>query len=556
MNELTPQQRAELNRRRLEAQIAIQENNRTPMQQLGERVGDFMGTAAPVAEDVARSGGSGLVRGATALLDTPGAIASGGARLIERGFDRMFGGNAPQWTQQIDEGFAGGPMSGEAAQRGVEALPGGEATLNYSPETTAGDYAKTVGEFIPGAMLGPGGVGGNVVRYGVLPGLASEAAGKATEGSAFEPYARIAAALLTPLATGHSTNRARPLFGADPEDARMAETLMRHGVRPTAGQVSNRPLLRRLEGSVGDVPGQADDVTAAAMRTTGSTARRATTDALQQAQDDIVQVMDDAVAGVTFVPSSQMAQDAQDVVTNYLRQTANANVVPDVDNVASEIIDLATRPQGGQVSLSTLQDWRSRLGSLVRGNNDATREAAFELRSIIDDATQAQLQALGRADDVARLATAREQYRNWLAVARASTRAGAENGIISPTALNRSVVNTEGWQRAAVGNTTELGRLSRAAAGVLRPESTVNPGGVRTISEQLMGGGLGAAAGMSVMPQNPGMGAALGAAAGNAAVEGGQRLFRSPAAQMMLMDPRSRIAQAMLAGPGAYAGQR
>lgn len=64
----------------------------------------------------------------------------------------------------------------------------------YQPKTTAGQYAKTIGEFAPGAVAGPGGV----IRKGamaVVPGAMSEAFGQATEGTAAEPYARIGGAL-------------------------------------------------------------------------------------------------------------------------------------------------------------------------------------------------------------------------------------------------------------------------------------------------------------------------------------------------------------------------
>jgi hypothetical protein len=43
--------------------------------------------------------------------------------------------------------------------------------------------------------MGPGGPIKNAIQYGVIPGLASEAAGQATEGTAYEPYARMGAGI-------------------------------------------------------------------------------------------------------------------------------------------------------------------------------------------------------------------------------------------------------------------------------------------------------------------------------------------------------------------------
>ena len=198
-----------------------------------------------------------------------------------------------------------------------------------------------------------------------------------------------------------------------------------------------------------------------------------------------------------------MAQQADDVVRNYLRETAKGNIVPDVKNVAREIAEAATDPKSPTISLSTLKDWRSRLGRLMKSSDGATRDGAWSLRSIIDDATEEQLKKAGRLDDVAKLAEERVKYRNFLAVADSSTRAGAESGVISPTQLNQSIIRSQGRQNVAVGNTTELGELSRAGAGILRPEPTVSAGGVRTISPELGMTGAGAVAGTQLMPNNP-----------------------------------------------------
>lgn len=510
---------------------------------------------SPAVDDFARSAGSGIAKGVVGLGEVMSLPGRGADWLLSKGASALMGENAPEWTQRPAEFNAQNPAPARAL---AENAPGGEAALNFQPATTAGEYAQTVGEFLPGAaLLGGGGLAGNAVRYGVIPGLASEAAGQATEGTKAEPYARIAAALGASVLAGRPTGRAKPVIPrADPEDAKMAETLMRQGVKPTVGQVTNSRALRTMEGSLGEVAGQADDVTRAAMKSTGSTAARALPEALKAQSDDIVKTMNDAVAGVTFTPSPQMAQGADDVVQEYLRATAQGNVVPDVRNIADEIIDAATNPKASPLDLATLKDWRSRLGKLLRSSDSQARDAAWSLRSIIDDATEAQLAAAGRTDDIARLAKGREQYRNWIAVSDASTRAGAESGVISPTQLNQSVIRSQGRRNAAIGNTTDLGNLSRASAGVLRSEPTVSPGGVRSISAALGSGLAGAGLGSQVMAGNPLLGATLGGAAGVGLQSVGQALMRSAPVQSTLMDPLGKIARALMAtGPGA-AGQR
>ncbi len=121
---------------------------------------------------------------------------------------------------------------------------------------------------------------------------------------------------------------------------------------------------------------------------------------------------------------------------------------------------------------------------------------------------------MGRTDDVARLATAREQWRNFLAIQKAATGAGenAAAGILSPSALRNAVVQ-QGRSSYAQGARGELGNLARAGEGILRP--LPNSGTAQNI--QAMGlPGLGwasAGAGLGSLAGGP-TGGALGAAAG------------------------------------------
>lgn len=98
------------------------------------------------------------------------------------------------WTNAV-LGVTQGPSSEDVKKAG-KAL----GVPEYDPTTTAGQYAKTVGSFIPGAVAapfdGPAALAGNVMKYGVGAGLASETAGQLTKGTAAEPYARTIAGLV------------------------------------------------------------------------------------------------------------------------------------------------------------------------------------------------------------------------------------------------------------------------------------------------------------------------------------------------------------------------
>lgn len=164
------------------------------------------------AGDAFASFAAGVGRGAADLVGLPGTIGdlartglqaglSGGYRLAtgawpettsDSAVERFFAGP----SSEVEQALIGGgsmPLSGNQMRAGLSAVTGG--ATDYQPQTTAGEYARTIGEFLPGAMsLGGGGLA-NAARYGVIPAVTSETAGQATEGTALEPYARVAGAL-------------------------------------------------------------------------------------------------------------------------------------------------------------------------------------------------------------------------------------------------------------------------------------------------------------------------------------------------------------------------
>lgn len=165
--------------------------------------------AAPsAAEDVAKSGTSGLARGALGLVGLPGTVA-GLARSTADFLENQTVGRAVNYaktgslaaptmvpTKDLiarDLRFAlsspADTISGEALTAQVAKVAPG---VNYKPQTVAGEYVRTAGEFAPG-MLFPGTMAQRVVGGWLAPTIASETAGQATKGTAIEPYARAVA---------------------------------------------------------------------------------------------------------------------------------------------------------------------------------------------------------------------------------------------------------------------------------------------------------------------------------------------------------------------------
>jgi hypothetical protein len=87
---------------------------------------------------------------------------------------------------------AGEVLSTTGIQKFIEKITG-EA---YQPQTTAGHYASTAAELVPGGAIGRApNIVRNLITYGVIPGLASEGAGQAFKGSTAEPIARAIGAI-------------------------------------------------------------------------------------------------------------------------------------------------------------------------------------------------------------------------------------------------------------------------------------------------------------------------------------------------------------------------
>jgi hypothetical protein len=142
------------------------------------------------AVDMLKSAGAGVIRGAAALPGLP-EDAGYGMRWLAEQTGRLWGSPV---DQEYIEGkdFFRGPTSGELTQFARENIPGAD----YDPKTTGGEYARTVGEFAPTAVAGPGRLAGNLAKWAVGAGVASEGAGQLTEGSSLEPYARVGGAIL------------------------------------------------------------------------------------------------------------------------------------------------------------------------------------------------------------------------------------------------------------------------------------------------------------------------------------------------------------------------
>lgn len=482
---------------------------------------------APEGLGIGQSFGAGVLRGVSGLTDFPGMVVSQGAALGARAAGAITGqepqtAEAAQMAGRVPfipgQGFGTGDQSRQAMA---------EATGGFSEqrgETMGERIAGTVGEFTPGAALFGGVSPGALGRYAVAPGVASELAGAATEGTAAEPAARAVAAIAAPYAAGGASTAVRravsPYGGRiSPQRQQAISVLEQQGIDLTAGQRVGSEALRRSEGFSGagaDVfRRQNEQFTAAAMRTAGSTSPRATPEAMQQAASDIGRRFETALSGLEVRPSSALIERMRRVASEYAQQSPSAARVPRVDN----IVDILRTARSNNIPVAgqDIASWRSALSQLSTSSDAATRTAAISAIRILDRTTSAALRASGRRDDIALLSQARDQWRNFLAIQSAASRAGAQaaEGILSPSAL-RSAVASQGRSAYAQGRRGDLGRLVRAGEMLMRQPAT---SGTAENIRALFGRGstpssvVGAAAG-TALTGGP-VGAALGAALGS-----------------------------------------
>jgi hypothetical protein len=450
------------------------------------------------AEDVAKSAGIGLVKGGIGLAGMAGDLAE----MAKKGADWV-GSKLPSVPSPAPDSTLGQvgqflrdesaksakfyhgsgdlpgsyvPPTGAQIQKSVEGVTGDF----YQPKTTMGQYAQTAGEFAPALMGGPETLGAKLVSRIAVPAAVSETAGQLTKGTAAEPYARAAGALVSPLATSGLRRAITPL-PANAERAALVDTLGNEGVDLTAGQRTGNKPLQWAESTFGDMPGaggaaartqenQAQQFTAAALRRAGETADRATPDVIDGAFRRIGSDFEGVAQRNHVVADSHLGNDLATVEAEYNNLVGPTQRAPVVENTMRDLGDIVAQ-NGGHITGEQYNALTSRLARQARGAkaDPQLQEALTGTRGALDDAMERSLQASGNTADLDTLRTARRQYRNLLTVEKAATGAGAATaeGLISPSALRNATV-TQNRRMYARGQ-GDFADLARAGEGVMKP---------------------------------------------------------------------------------------
>jgi hypothetical protein len=501
------------------------------------RTGDFApgakeGLSIPepsMIEDVGKSAAAGVGRGVLGMAGLPGTIEQIGRAGINYGAKAL--------------GAQGDVVSPETAlptgadlQKRVEQYTG----KFHEPQTTAGEYARTLGEFAPGLAF-PGGAVQRVLGNVVGPAVASETAGQMTKGTAAEPWARVGGALVGAGLPGAISRGYTPV-PTDPVRAAHVQRLRNEGVTDlTAGEVTGSTPLRYFESQSANIPFSggrarvlseraAEQFTQAALRRAGVNAPRATQEVIDEAFNAHGKRFDQLATASKAFLTRKDAQDISKAVDEYLVSVPGGLKIDLVEKLQQDIASLPVQrtsfrgvPFSGQpMSGETYQSWRSLIGKAQRGaSSPQAAEALGDIMTVLDNAVERGLpqKLQGQWSKV------RHEYRNLLAVSRAAGAAGenAANGFISPAQLAAATKAIQGRRNFERGR-GDLQQLARSGEAVMSrlPDS----GTASRMAAGALWSGVGQAVGaLTGGPPTQAIGAILGPYAMG---KGGQLLMSRP----------------------------
>lgn len=490
--------------------------------------------------DVAKSAGGGLASGVAGLIGLPNTLGN----LVDmgvRGAHKLVTGN------ELPKSEA--PVSALSPEAGT--IIGGIEKVTgklHEPQSRTGKYARTIGEFLPGALMGGGGLLGRIGGNVLAPAIGSETAGQLTEGTKGEGVARLAGALGGALAPSALSRAVTPLPTATARQSAV-DTLRKEGVDVTAGQSTGRKGLQYFESEMGGrkaadlMERQGEQFTAAALKRAGVNANRATPDVVDDAFKQIGQQFDDLAARNWLEYDKPLSQNLLRVQREYSSLVPESQRAP----IVAELLDDVHRSaQRGVMTGEAYSTLRSRVDRLARSTkaDPQLNDALTGIRNALDDAAERTI-AVRNPSDLGAWRDVRRQYRNMLVLEKAATGAGenAAQGLISPSALRNAVVN-QGRRSYARGK-GDFADLARAGEAVLKPlpQSGTAP---RLRAQGLMQG-VGAAGGASAGGQQGGVeGALLGALLGAAVPFAAGRVGLSKPVQGYLKNQKLAKPRALL----------
>lgn len=303
----------------------------------GEQIGDVIGTAA-----------AGGYRGIKGLLETPEMLLRLGKRAGEE-ISALTGSRDPskEKTSILDT------KTGQLVESAYGLVGADKDYLSRRGETTAAQYAGTIGEFLPAAIGG----GAGAAKAALAAAVGSETAGQLTEGTSYEPVARVVGAFASPAAIS------------------AVKGIKNKTVQFTQKRAIEQPAVE-----------------------TARQAKNASYKAFESAGGQVKVPMGDIVKDV------DLAIDADDLFIAYVPQGGGSNQY--IDEARKALI----KHTGKDFNLAQLDKLRSALGDVYKQSNFDPR-VEF-IRDKLDDVIQnAPVTTSGKAGDL--LTTARQDFRRY-----------------------------------------------------------------------------------------------------------------------------------------------
>ena len=451
-------------------------------------------TWADTGVDVAKSAGIGLAQGGLGLATLPGNLEMLGRMGIDKGSELLGLGNPNTAAGQKL------PHYGDA-KKFVEGYTG----KFYEPKTTAGKYARTVGEFAPMALNPTVGLATRAAST-IGGGLVSEWAGQATEGTAAEPWARFAGGVVGGSVLPRASIRTLSPNPVPADRARHLAVLEREGVTDlTAGQATGKRPLKWAESVTQDTPfggtraadiqtRQAEQFTRAALRRAGIQADRATPDVMNTGFDRLSQQFETLAQNVTIPPNRRLARDLQRAATEYNDVVAPTMRVPMVNGIVTDLNNLMRSggPLGGR-AYGTLSSQLGRRARDSQFSDPTLSRTLYSIKEALDNAAERALPT----QFAGQYRQARTEYRNLLTLEKAAGGAGenAVTGLISPAQLRTATKTSD--KRGYTRGRDDLSELARAGVAIMSPlpqSGTAPRAAVQGVLQSIGGiGGYGAA---------------------------------------------------------------
>lgn len=499
--------------------------------------------------DVIKSAGAGAAKGLLGAIGSVGDLSDLGAKGIKAASDYISDKLGVDRYQRPAPGVS---PTLDAIKTGLDYIPTEKSLQTnvenvtgpfHEPQTTAGKYAETTGEFLgnPMTYMGPGSMLAKAAT-GAGAAVGSQAAGDIT--AKFAPDAtktQAAMRLAGAIAGGHgvgSTPRIVTPNVISNERQAMLDVLQNENIPLTAGDRTGNTMIKALESELSPGANEAQNraFQQAAFNRVGEnigdrpiTGR---TGAVSTMMNRIGGQFDGLSARNTLTPDMRLVNDLRDVHDTYNgvpglypQETVNS-VNGSIDRVMNSLF---ANGAPGTMSGADYQTLRSNLRRAAQGATDPQRaEGLHEVVNSLDDAMERSIQRTNPADAGA-WAQARRNYQNGLVLERW---AGSAN--MSPATLAQAAKAVYG-KRAYVRGTDDFSDLADAGRTVMKqyqdsgtPRRLQIENGLKSLGG-MIGFGVGAGHGASEAAEGGVAGLLLGELAGPLAAR--------PLARAALMNP-------------------